>query len=150
MAAIYYNRKPTARRGYLFSSTESLFPYGFGLSYTTFRYSNLKITKPKIRPDEETTITVDVTNTGKVWGDEVAQLYLRDEVGSVTRPIKELKDFVRVSIEPNQTKTVTFAITPAKLQFDNRKMKRVVEPGIFQIMVGGNSVDLTKTTLEVY
>lgn len=147
---IYYNRKPTARRGYLFSSTEPLFPFGFGLSYTTFKYSNLKVTKPKIKSDEETTVTVDITNTGKVRGDEVAQLYLRDEVSSVTRPVKELKDFVRVSIEPNQTKTVTFMITPAKLQFYNREMKRVVEPGLLQIMVGGNSVDLTKTTLEVY
>ena len=146
---IYYNRKPTARRGYLFSTTEPLFPFGFGLSYTTFKYSNLKITKPRIGANEETTVTVDITNTGKVRGDEVAQMYLRDEVSSVTRPVKELKDFARVSIEPNQTKTVTFTITPQKLQFYNREMKRVVEPGTFQIMVGGNSVDLLKATLEV-
>ncbi len=146
---IYYNRKPTAKRGYLFSTIEPLFPFGYGLSYTTFKYSNLKITKPKINANEETTVTVDITNTGKVRGDEVAQMYIRDEVSSVTRPIKELKDFVRVSIEPNQTKTVTFKITPQKLQFYNREMKRVVEPGTFQIMVGGNSVDLTSQTLEV-
>ena len=94
-------------------------------------------------------MTVEITNTGKVRGDEVAQMYVRDEVSSVTRPIKELKDFTRVSIEPGETKKVTFTITPAKLQFYNREMKRVVEPGTFQIMVGGNSVDLTKATLEV-
>jgi beta-glucosidase len=146
---IYYNRKPSARRGYLFSTTEPLFPFGYGLSYTTFKYSNLKITTPKISADGKTTVTVDVTNTGKVRGDEVAQMYLRDEVSSVTRPIKELKDFTRVSIEPGETKKITFMITPEKLQFYNREMKRVVEPGTFQIMVGGNSVDLITQTLEV-
>ena len=146
---IYYNRKPTARRGYLFSTAEPLFPFGYGLSYTTFTYSNLKITTPKISADGKTTVTVDVTNTGKVRGDEVAQMYLRDEVSSVTRPIKELKDFTRVSIEPGETKKITFTITPEKLQFYNREMKRVVEPGTFQIMVGGNSVDLITQTLEV-
>ncbi|HVE57547.1 MAG TPA: glycoside hydrolase family 3 N-terminal domain-containing protein [Pyrinomonadaceae bacterium] len=146
---IYYNMKPTARRGYVLSTTQPLFPFGYGLSYTTFKYSNLKIAKPKIGANEETTVTVDITNTGGRRGDEVAQMYIRDEVSSVTRPVKELKDFARVSIEPGQTKTVTFMITPAKLQFYNREMKRVVEPGTFQIMVGGNSVDLIKQTLEV-
>lgn len=146
---VFYNQKPTARRGYLFSTTAPLFPFGFGLSYTTFKYSNLKITKPKIKADEETTVTVDITNTGKVRGDEIAQMYIRDEVSSVTRPIKELKDFTRISLEPGQTKTVTFKITPQKLAFYNREMKRVVEPGAFQIMVGGNSVDLINQTLEV-
>jgi len=146
---ISYNQKPTAKRGYLFSTTEPLYPFGFGLSYTTFRYSNLKITKPKIGANEETTVTVDITNTGNRRGDEVAQMYIRDDVSSVTRPVKELKDFARVSIEPGQTRTVTFTVTPAKLQFYNREMKRVVEPGTFQIMVGGNSVDLIKQTLEV-
>ena len=146
---IYYNYKPTARRGYLLSTTEPLFPFGYGLSYTTFEYSNLKITKPKIRTDEETTVTVDVTNTGKVRGDEVAQMYIRDEVSSVTRPIKELKDFARVSIAPGETKTVTFKITPQKLSFYNREMKPVVEPGTFQIMVGGSSTELNNQQLEV-
>ncbi len=146
---IYYNKKPSARRGYLFSTTEPLFPFGFGLSYTTFKYSNLQITKPKINADEETSVTVDITNTGKVRGDEIAQMYIRDEISSVTRPVKELKDFARISIEPGATRKVTFTITPAKLQFYNREMKRVVEPGSFQVMVGGSSVDLLRATLEV-
>ncbi len=146
---IYYNRKPTARRGYLFSTTEPLFPFGFGLSYTTFTYSNVKITKPKISSDKETTVTVEVKNTGKVRGDEIAQMYIRDEVSSVTRPIKELKDFTRISLEPNETKQITFKLTPSKLAFYNREMKRVVEPGMFQIMVGGNSVNLINVQLEV-
>jgi beta-glucosidase len=146
---IYYNHKPTARRGYLLSTTAPLFPFGFGLSYTTFSYSNLKITKPVINSNEETTVTVDVTNTGKKRGDEVAQMYIRDEVSSVTRPVKELKDFARISLEPNETKQVTFKITPEKLAFYNREMKRVVEPGSFQIMVGGSSVSLINQVLEV-
>ena len=146
---IYYNYKPTARRGYINSPTSPLFPFGYGLSYTTFTYSNLKITKPKIKTDEETTVTVDVTNTGKVRGDEVAQMYIRDEVSSVTRPIKELKDFARVSIEPGAAKTLTFTITPQKLAFYNREMNLSVEPGMFTIMVGGNSTELTNQQLEV-
>ena len=146
---IYYNRKPTTRRGYLLSTTEPLFPFGYGLSYTTFQYSNLKITRPKIGLNEETTVTVDVKNTGKVRGDEIAQMYIRDDVSSVTRPIKELKDFTRISLEPNETKQVTFKITPSKLAFYNREMKRVVEPGTFQIMVGGSSVNLINQQLEV-
>ncbi len=146
---IYYNHKPTARRGYLFSTTEPLFPFGHGLSYTTFAYANLKIDKPKIRAAEETTVTVDVTNAGRVRGDEVVQLYVRDEVSSVTRPVKELKDFARVTLAPGETRRVTFRVTPEKLSFFNRDMKRVVEPGTFQIMVGGSSVKLINQTLEV-
>ena len=146
---IYYNRKPTARRGYLFSTTDPLYPFGFGLSYTSFKYSNSQLAKSKIRPNEVTAVTVDVTNTGKRRGDEVVQMYIRDEVSSVTRPVKELKGFERISLDPGETRKVTFQITPEKLQFYNREMKRVVEPGKFQIMVGGSSVDLTTQILEV-
>jgi beta-glucosidase len=146
---IYYNSKPTAKRGYLFSTTEPLYQFGYGLSYTTFAYSNLRIAKSKIKNNESTKVLVDVKNTGSRKGDEVAQMYIRDEVSSVTRPIKELKGFERITLNPGETKTVTFDITPAKLQFYNRQMKRVVEPGIFDIMVGGNSKDLINTKLEV-
>ncbi len=146
---IYYNYKPTARRGYLFSTIEPLYHFGYGLSYTTFEYSNLKISSPKIKADGKTTVTVDIKNTGSRLGDEVAQLYIRDEVSSVTRPIKELKGFERITLNPGETKTVTFEINPEKLQFFNREMKRVVEPGMFIIMVGGNSKDLMSQKLEV-
>jgi beta-glucosidase len=146
---IYYNRKPTARRGYLFSTAEPLFAFGFGLSYTTFKYSNAQISKPRIGANEETTMSVDVTNTGRRPGDEVVQMYIRDEISSVTRPVKELKGFQRITLAPGELKRVSFRITPEKLQFYNREMQRVVEPGKFQVMVGGNSVDLLTQTLEV-
>jgi beta-glucosidase len=146
---IYYNRKPTARRGYLFSTAEPLFPFGFGLSYTTFKYSNAQISDPRIAAGEETTISVDVTNTGRRRGDEVVQMYIRDDVSSVTRPVKELKGFERVTLAPGEMRRVTFRITPEKLHFYDREMRRVVEPGKFQVMVGGSSVDLLTQTFEV-
>lgn len=146
---VYYNQKPSAKRGYLYTSTTPIYPFGYGLSYTTFKYSDLKIESKQILPNGETIVSVNVTNTGKRRGDEVVQMYLRDEVSSVTRPIKELRDFARISLEPNETKKVTFKITPEKLSFYNREMKRVVEPGSFAVMVGGNSVDLMTEKFEV-
>lgn len=146
---VYYNQKPSAKRGYLYTSTAPIYAFGHGLSYTTFKYSDLKIESKQILPNGETVVSVNVTNTGKRRGDEVVQMYLRDEVSSVTRPIKELRDFARISLEPNETKKVTFKITPEKLSFYNREMKRVVEPGLFTVMVGGNSVDLMTEKFEV-
>lgn len=135
----YYYQKPSAKRGYLFDSKEPLYVFGHGLSYTTFKYSNLRIMPDKIGPAGQATVSVDVTNTGGMAGDEAAQMYIRDEVSSVTRPIKELKGFQRVGLEPGQTKTVQFVITPDKLSFLDENMNRVVEPGWFDIMVGGSS-----------
>lgn len=135
----YYYHKPTARRGYLFSDREPLFAFGDGLSYTTFKYANLRVTPEKTGPMGQATVNVDVTNTGKMAGDEVVQLYIRDEVGSVTRPVKELKGFTRIHLKPGETKTVQFAIAPDKLSFLDEDMKRVVEPGMFSIMVGPSS-----------
>jgi beta-glucosidase len=96
-----------------------------------------------------TKVSVEVTNSGKVRGDEVVQLYIRDEVSSVTRPVKELRGFRRISLAPGETKTVEFPLGFAELSFLNRDMHRVVEPGTFKIMVGGNSRDLTDTELHV-
>jgi len=145
----YYYSKPTAKRGYLFSDKSPLFPFGYGLSYTTFKYSNLRVAAPSMPPNATTTVSVDVTNTGSRAGDEVVQMYIRDEVSSVTRPVKELRGFERISLKPGETRTVSFKLGPEALQFYNREMKRVVEPGKFTVMVGPNSTDLQSTTLEV-
>ena len=146
---IYYNHKPTAKRGYLYTSKEPLFPFGFGLSYTTFEYSNLKVSPAQIGPGGRAQVTVTVTNTGRRAGEEVVQLYVRDVVSSVTRPVKELKDFARVSLAPGESKTVSFTITPDKLAFYDLNMERMVEPGAFDIMVGTSSVKYQTAKLEV-
>jgi beta-glucosidase len=146
---VYYNRKPSARRGYLFSTTEPLFPFGHGLSYTTFEYSNLQVSPASVRPDEPAAVTVSVRNTGRRPGDEVVQLYVRDRVSSVTRPVKELKDFARLTLAPGETRQVTFRLTPDKLAFYDRELRRRVEPGTFDIMVGPSSVKFETRQLEV-
>lgn len=146
---IYYNRKPTARRGYLDGETTPLYPFGFGLSYTTFDISAPRLAKARIGLGETVKVEIDVTNTGKVAGDEVVQLYVHDEAASVTRPVLELKHFKRVTLAPGAKTTVTFEIKPADLSMWNLDMQRVVEPGDFSILVGPNSVDLKKATLTV-
>jgi len=145
----YYYQKPSAKREYLGSTTKPLYPFGWGLSYSTFRYANLRLSPDSIGPQGETAVSVDVTNTGKVRGDEVVQLYIRDEVSSVTRPVKELRGFQRVTLNPGETTKVEFSLGPAELSFLNREMHRVVEPGTFAIMVGGNSEELIQTKLSV-
>jgi beta-glucosidase len=145
----YYYQKPSARREYLGSSTQPLFPFGWGLSYSMFKYSNLRATPGSIGPFGKTTISVDVTNANGPRGDEVAQLYIRQDVSSVTRPVKELRGFHRISLNPGETKTVTFTLGPSELSFLNREMRRVVEPGTFTIMVGGNSVNFNELKLAV-
>jgi beta-glucosidase len=146
---IYYNRKPTAKRGYLFTSKEPLFPFGYGLSYTTFEYSKLSISPAQIGPAGQTKVSVTVTNTGKRPGDEVVQLYVHDLVSSVTRPIMELKDFKRISLAAGESRIVEFVITPDKLSFLDVNMNRIVEPGWFEIMVGTSSVKYLTARLEV-
>jgi beta-glucosidase len=145
----YYYQKPSAKRGFLGTSIKPLFPFGWGLSYTTFKYSNLRVSPDSIGPEGSATVTVDVTNTGTRQGAEVAQLYIRDEVSSVTRPVKELRGFKRIALDPGKSETVTFKLGPDELSFLNREMKRVVEPGDFKVMVGGNSEDLISATLKV-
>jgi len=137
----YYNHKPSARRGYLFDSIAPLFPFGLGLSYTTFAYSHLRLERSEIGMGESGRAFIDVTNTGTVHGDEVVQLYVRDVVSSVTRPVKELKGFQRISLAPGQTRTVAFDITPEQLAFYDIDMIFRVEPGEFRLMVGSSSRD---------
>ena len=145
----YYYQKPSGKRGYLLANQEPLFPFGHGLSYTTFAYDNLEVSPPQIGVGGQAEVSVDVTNTGKIAGDEVVQLYIRDQVSSVTRPIKELKGFERITLEPGEARTVTFTITPDKLSFLDVHMERVVEPGLFDIMVGSSSAQLDTVVLEV-
>jgi beta-glucosidase len=147
----YYNYKPMARRGYLFNSVEPLFAFGFGLSYTQFKFGKPRLEKAVIGPDESTCVLVEVTNIGRVPGDEVVQMYIRDKVSSATRPVKELKGFQRITLQPGETQTTALYITPEHLAFYDIEMNYVVEPGEFDIMVGNSSrdEDLQKIMLTV-
>jgi beta-glucosidase len=146
----YYYHKPSARRGYLFTSKEPLFPFGHGLSYTTFAYNNLRLSSEMIRADETATFSVDVTNTGSRAGDEVVQFYVHDVLSErVTRPVKLLKGFQRITLQPGETRTVTFPVGREQLQYLNESMQRVVEPGQFELMVGGSSQTVEKITFSV-
>ena len=146
---MYYNYRPSARRGYLFDEVSPLYPFGFGLSYTTFKYGPPRLEQSTIGRDGKTRVLVDVTNTGQRAGDEVVQLYIRDLVSSTTRPVKELKGFQRITLQPGETKTVSLEITPDRLAFWNIDKQFVVEPGEFNIMTGPNSVELQSVTLTV-
>jgi len=145
----YYNHKPSMNRGYLFWGRKPLFPFGWGLSYTTFAFENLRLEPAEIAAEGQTTASVDVTNTGAREGDEVAQLYVHQKVASVTRPVMELRGFERVTLKPGEKKTVHFKITPVELQMLNRDMHLVVEPGTFDIMVGPSSTQTTTVQLTV-
>ncbi|SNR30961.1 glycoside hydrolase family 3 N-terminal domain-containing protein [Flavobacterium sp. ov086] len=146
---IYYNQKPSAIHRYVSESENPLYTFGYGLSYTTFEYSNLKTSAASIKTDGELKVTIDVKNTGNYDGDEVVQLYINDVYSSVTTPRKTLKGFKRLFIKKGETKTVEFTLTSDELSLWNREMKRVVEPGDFEVMVGGNSVDLQKKSFKV-
>src|ERR1700730_7333188 len=145
----YYDQKPSAKREYLGGTVLPLFPFGWGLSYSPFKYANVRVTPDAIGPLGRARVSVDVTNAGTVGGDEVAQLYIRQDVSSVTRPVKELRGFCRIALNPGETKSVEFVLGPDALSFLNRDMQRVVEPGTFTIMAGGNAVVLIDTKLNV-
>ena len=146
---VFYNRKPTAMRGYLFESTRPLFPFGHGLSYTTFSYSTPTVSPARIAPDGQTTASVEVTNTGNRAGDEVVQLYIHADVSRATRPVKELKGFQRIMLAPGEKRTVTFELGPEQLSYHGLDRKRAVEPGRFQVMVGGSSEAVKSVALDV-
>jgi beta-glucosidase len=136
----YYNYKPSARRGYnLGFDVTPLFAFGHGLSYTAFSYGGLRLSSTTMKTNGTATVSVDVKNTGSRKGAEVAQMYIRDDYSSVTRPVKELKGFKKIWLDPGQTQTVSFTITPELLSFYDKDMKWIIEPGDFTIMVGTSS-----------
>ncbi|EFA91848.1 glycosyl hydrolase family 3 N-terminal domain protein [Hoylesella buccalis ATCC 35310] len=159
---LYYNHFNTGRpvadgadrffsyqSNYLDVRNDPLYPFGYGLSYTTYQYGELKLDSKTMSPDGQITVTIPVTNTGNRDGIEVVQLYIRDVVGSIARPVKELKGFQRLSLKAGETATATFTIDASKLKFYNYDLKEVVEPGEFDVMVGPNSRDLKRATITV-
>jgi len=134
---------------YLDCETGPLYPFGFGLGYTTFEYSRLELSRTRINAGQKLTASVTVKNTGKRDGTEVVQLYIRDLVGSVTRPLKELKNFKRVPIKAGQFERVYFELSTDDLMFYNAQNEFVLEPGAFTLFIGGSSVDCLSATFEV-
>lgn len=158
---VYYNSLNTGRpkeddsrflkfrSGYIDSPNSPLYPFGYGLSYTEFNYTDFTLSSTEMTPDGSITATVTVTNTGNYDGDEIVQLYLRDMVGSISRPVKELKGFQRIHLNAGESKTVEFAITPELLKFYNYELEYVCEPGEFQVMVGPDSERVQKLSFTL-
>lgn len=142
---LYSAMKQSSIRNYVFNEVKPLFPFGHGLSYTEFEYSSLEINPEKVRPDGEVSVSCTVKNVGNLKGDEVVQLYVRDEYASVARPIKELKGFKKISLKPGEEKKVAFRISTDQLAFYDDQMRLVVEPGFFKVMVGRSSEDIRLT-----
>jgi beta-glucosidase len=148
---LVYNHKPTGRGDdYNNLSGEPLFPFGFGLSYTRFEYSKIRLDKPSISSSEPAEVSITVGNSGTLEGDEVIQLYIKDEFASVARPVMELKGFKRIHLRPGETQEVGFTVNPTMLSMLDKKMQRVVESGVFRIMIGASSKDIRQVIdLEV-
>lgn len=134
---------------YMDVKNDPLYPFGYGLSYTNFSYSPVTLSATTMSPEGNLTASVTVTNTGKVEGTEVVQMYIRDMVGSVVRPVKELKGFERISLQPGESRTVNFAVTPELLKFYNGSLEYVLEPGDFQLMIGTNSREVQTVDFSV-
>ena len=147
---VYYNYKPSARRGYnLGFEVKPLFAFGHGLSYTTFSYNNLHLSSTTMKTNGTVTVSIDVKNTGSRKGAEVVQMYIRDDYSSVTRPVKELKGFKKIWLDPGQSQTVNFTIDKELLSFYDKDMKWIVEPGDFTIMVGTASDETQSIKLKL-
>jgi beta-glucosidase len=147
---LYYNHKPQAHYlDYLALDSKPLYPFGYGLSYTTFSYSTIRLSSREMTLDESVVASIDITNTGTMDADEIVQLYIHDCVASVTRPVMELKDFKRISLKKGATETVNFTIDKGKLAFWNIDMQYVVEPGEFEIMIGRSSIDFQSIKFSV-
>jgi len=137
-----YLANPKYKSRYIDCPNDPLFPFGYGLSYTTFAYSDIKLSTTELNAEGELKASVNVTNTGNVAGEEVVQCYVRDLVGSVTRPVKELKGFEKIVLKVGESKVVTFTIKPAMLAFHRADMTYGTEPGDFKLFIGGNSRDV--------
>jgi beta-glucosidase len=147
---VYYNHKPSAQFfPYLTEQNTPLYPFGYGRSYTTYSYAAPRVSDSTMKKNGAVTVTVEVTNTGNRKGDEIVQLYIHQKVASVTRPVKELKDFARIPLEPGETKTVSFKLDRSKLAYWNKDMKYGVEAGVVEIMTGANSNDVQKIDLAI-
>ena len=148
---LFYNHKPTGRGDdYINLTGQPLFPFGYGLSYTNFDYSDLVLDKKEIAQNENVIARFKIKNSGKVDGDEVVQLYIKDLFASVARPIIELKGFQRIHLSAGETKNVEFKMTPELLSMLNKELKTVVEPGDFRIMIGSSSKDIKlRATIKV-
>jgi beta-glucosidase len=157
---VYYNHKNTGRpqpagegqkfrSNYLDVSNDPLFPFGYGLSYTTFSYGNVQLNKTQMRTTENITATVTVTNTGSYDGEEVVQLYIHDPVASVTQPVKKLKGFQKIFLRKGESRNISFTITPEELKFFNSELKWIIEPGVINVHIGPNSRDTKQATFTV-
>lgn len=145
---LYYNHKPTGRGDdYINLSGKPLFPFGYGLSYTSFEYSDIKLEKNNINLGESTKVSCKIKNIGNYDGDEVVQLYIKDEYASVARPIMELKGFMRIHLKKGESKKVTFEITPELLTMLNKELKPTLESGDFRVMIGASSNDIRQRTI---
>jgi beta-glucosidase len=156
---LYYNHKNTGRplegkwfqkfrSNYLDVSNDPVYPFGYGLSYTNFNYSDIKLSSTSLKGNQKLTASITVSNTGNYEGKEVVQLYIRDVVGSITRPVKELKGFQKIELKAGESKTISFTITPEDLKFYNGDLKYDWEAGEFDIMIGGNSRDVKTGTIN--
>ena len=158
---LYYNHKNTGRplsegkwfakfrSNYLDVSNDPVYPFGYGLSYTNFSYSDVKLSNTSLKGAQSLTASVNVTNTGSKDGKEIVELYIRDMVGSITRPVKELKGFQKIDLKAGESKNVSFTISVNDLKFYNSDLKYVAEPGDFKVFIGGNSRDVKEANLKL-
>jgi len=155
---MYYNYKSTGRPGdenerftsqYKDLPLTPLFPFGYGLSYTTYAYDNIHLSSLKVNMNDTLRIWTNIENTGSRAGDEIVQLYIRDDCASITRPVKELKGFKKVHLNPGEKREVRFELSPGDLSFYGREMKKIVEPGTFTVLVGTSSVETRQISFEL-
>lgn len=145
----YSMKEINYKKDYLFIGKGPLYPFGFGLSYANFEYSDIKISNQELTPNSEIQVSVTVTNKGKMKGKEVVQMYIKDEIGSVTRPDKELKAFKKIELAVGESETINFVITPKMLEFTGLRMEKVLEPGDYKVMLGTSSNDYLQTSFKL-